>query len=261
MTIKTDVQGELIYLTMVLYLLAFVLLAAQRRRAGRAVGFAGFLVALASVVFRWWSVGHVPLRDLFEVFLMLGALTVPLSILCDRVLNAGDRKWDLLIGAVVLFPAGFVFSGAPRLLPPALQSPLFAPHVLAYTAAYVLMAKATVLAVAQFGAREPSAAAERADAAYRIASLGFVMLSAGLIIGAWWGKLAWGDYWNWDPKEMWSLATWLIYLAYFHLRAIPGRRYSRAGPVFLVGGMIAIVITLLVVSLARIFSSMHSYAG
>jgi ABC-type transport system involved in cytochrome c biogenesis permease subunit len=40
----------------------------------------------------------------------------------------------------------------------------------------------------------------------------------GMVMGALWAKEAWGDYWTWDPKETWALATWLSYLLYLHLR-------------------------------------------
>ena len=49
---------------------------------------------------------------------------------------------------------------------------------------------------------------------------GFRLLTLGLLLGSLWGKLAWGDYWGWDPKELWSLVCWLIYLGYFHFRYI-----------------------------------------
>ena len=46
---------------------------------------------------------------------------------------------------------------------------------------------------------------------------GFLLLSAGLITGALWAVFAWSDYWSWDPKEGWGLATWLVYAAVLHL--------------------------------------------
>jgi hypothetical protein len=55
--------------------------------------------------------------------------------------------------------------------------------------------------------------------------------------GAWWGKLAWGDYWNWDPKELWSLVSWLMFLGYFHFRYLYGTRFAGVNVVIIVGGI------------------------
>ena len=81
-----------------------------------------------------------------------------------------------------------------------------------------------------------------------------------MISGRVWAKQAWGDYWNWDPKELWSLATWLIYTGYLHFRALYGTRFARTNSLMAVGGAIAVVLTLLWVNLAaKIFPGMHVY--
>lgn len=261
MMMKLTVQGLLIYLVMATYLLSLVLSLVRRDRWAWGTYTVGFALACASVGFRWWHVGHVPLQNLFEVFLVMAMLVYPLSLACRLGWKMSGYRWDALIGVLFLVPAGFLFSAAPQRLPPALQSPLFIPHVMAYMVAYVLMAKATI----QAGLQLRSATAEEMllheGHAASLARAGLVLLTLGLILGAWWGKLAWGDYWNWDPKEMWSLATWLIYVAYFHLRAATARRWPKLTAVMLMLGMAAIVITLLVVSLARIFSGQHSYTA
>jgi cytochrome c biogenesis factor len=53
--------------------------------------------------------------------------------------------------------------------------------------------------------------------AYIAVSIGFPFLTIGLITGSIWAKGAWGTYWGWDPKEIWSLISWLVYLTYMHL--------------------------------------------
>ncbi|KAG6540222.1 hypothetical protein Mapa_018347 [Marchantia paleacea] len=57
---------------------------------------------------------------------------------------------------------------------------------------------------------------------YRIISLGFPLLTIGILSGAVWANEAWGSYWNWDPKETWALITWLIFAIYLHTRMIKG---------------------------------------
>ena len=53
---------------------------------------------------------------------------------------------------------------------------------------------------------------------YRLVALGFVLLTAVIVIGAIWAEAAWSAYWTWDPKEVWALITWIIYAVYLHIR-------------------------------------------
>jgi ABC-type transport system involved in cytochrome c biogenesis permease subunit len=169
----------------------------------------------------------------------------------------------MLLGVAVLFPAGFVarFTEAPQKLPPALQSPLFAPHVLAYMAAYVAMAKAALLGLAEILGRRPEVGLVDYDrATARMIRVGFPLLTLGLVLGSWWAKLAIGDFWHWDPKELWSLVSWLVYVAYFHVRHMLGRRRRKLQASLAVLGLVAIVVTLLAVTLLPALKGWHSYA-
>uniref|UniRef100_UPI0030E2AF49 cytochrome c heme attachment protein n=1 Tax=Drymaria cordata TaxID=191453 RepID=UPI0030E2AF49 len=53
---------------------------------------------------------------------------------------------------------------------------------------------------------------------YRVISLGFILLTLGILSGAVWANEAWGSYWNWDPKETWAFITWTIFAMYLHIR-------------------------------------------
>ena len=264
MQIKTTPLGLLIYGTLLAYLIAAVMLLAGRKKAGRAVYAVGCATAAGAFGLRWVETGHVPLQSMFEVFLCLGVLSFPLSEFCRRYQGIGGQAGDALVGFAVLFPAGFVFSGEPRHLPPALQSPFFIPHVLAYMLAYVVLFKAAVQAAGHFlmtGSSEDSAAISRETAAYRAVRLALPLLTLGLVLGSCWGKMAWGDYWNWDPKELWSLATWLVYVGYVHFRSIHGRKYPGVNCALVLVGTAFVVLTLLWVNLAaRLFGGLHTYA-
>ncbi|MBN1362416.1 MAG: cytochrome c biogenesis protein CcsA [Sedimentisphaerales bacterium] len=262
MEIKYTAQGALIYATMAVHLLAFVATVARARKAGRALFLGGFAVALVSYGYRWVHVGHTPLQNLFEVFLSLGVLIWPISWFSRRVLRIGGQWADMLIGAIVLFPAGFMFDAEPQQLPPALQSWLFVPHVAAYMLSYVFMAKAFCQACEQLfvkpEAESPFLPPERAT--YELIAIGFPLLTLGLLLGSVWGKFAWGDYWGWDPKELWSLASWLVYVGYFHWRYMFATRRPRINSAGAIAGFAAIVITLLWVNLSSLFAGLHSYA-
>ena len=122
MAIKYSFQGLLVYATMAAYLLALVATAARRMKVGQWLFCGAFCIAVVSYVYRWIDVGHAPLQNLFEVFLSLGLVCYPISVLSRKLLHIGSQWADMLVGAIILFPAGFIFHAEPQRLPPALQS-------------------------------------------------------------------------------------------------------------------------------------------
>lgn len=264
MAIKYTLQGLLIYLTIAAFLAAFVSTIARRRKAGQWFFILGFCISLASYVYRWIDGRHVPLQNLFEVFLCLGLVCYPISLLARRGLRIGGQWADMLIAVIVLFPAGFVFHAEQQHLPPALQSWLFVPHVAVYMLSYIFMAMAAFRAAIHLAtakrANNPPTLLHPEQATYTLIAIGFPLLTLGLILGSIWGKRAWGDYWGWDPKELWSLVSWLVYVGYLHWRYMFGASRARTNSIWAIAGMVAIVITLLWVNLSRLFPGMHSYA-
>ena len=94
---------------------------------------------------------------------------------------------------------------------------------------------------------------------YKMIAAGFpVFTLGGLIFGAIWADQAWGVYWSWDPKETWSLITWLVYAFYLHCRFISGWRGKRAAVVAVLG-FITVVFTYLGVNI--FLSGLHAYGG
>ena len=75
----------------------------------------------------------------------MGMMIYPLSVFCRRLLRVGGEAADMLIGVILLIPAGFVFHAEPQKLPPALQSWLFTPHVAVYLMSYVINCLKTIL--------------------------------------------------------------------------------------------------------------------
>lgn len=120
---------------------------------------------------------------------------------------------------------------------PALLSPLMAPHVAAYAASYLIML------FAAFGVGR------------RFLAVGYFLMTCGLVLGALWGKFVWAAWWQCDPKEMWSLATWLVYAAYFMFSGRP-----KAELVLRIIGAVFVIFTLTWVNFSRFFVGIHSYA-
>jgi ABC-type transport system involved in cytochrome c biogenesis permease subunit len=261
MSFKYTPFGALLYATMILYIASCVAFLVRRRGAAWSLAAAGFLAAATCVAWRAVDAERVPLRNLFEVMLAVAALMPLLSYFARRFLGLGGEWGDLLIGLALLVPVGFVFDAAPGHLPPMLQTPLFGPHVAAYVIAYAILAKSAVAAAGLLLARSAAdEVAARERAVYRLVGLAFPLLTAGLVLGAVWGKLAWGNWWNFDPKELWSLASWLVYLLYLHVRSAGLVRRPRPLAGLVVLGFVVVIITLLWVNLSPLFSGLHSYA-
>ena len=92
---------------------------------------------------------------------------------------------------------------------------------------------------------------------YRAVALGFLFLTFVIVTGAIWAERAWGSYWSWDPKETWSLITWIIYAIYLHLRLSKGWK-GRTAAVFAAVGFVCVVFTYIGVN--TFIPSIHSYA-
>ena len=170
-----------------------------------------------------------------------GILPVRPPILNGRDARSTIRGMLTVVAAVAVFavPLFIILRAVLRPEPmPALQSPLMAPHVAAYAASYLIMI------FAAFGLCR------------RLLPLGFLLMTLGLVLGALWGKICWGDFWQYDPKEMWSLATWLVYVVYFACR---GNR--RAETVLRIVGAAMVVLTATWVNFSRFFPGLHNYAG
>lgn len=197
----------------------------------------------------------LPLAVLAGVFLVMGAALLCVNgwrthgvasdgcAACAEPVDATSR-WRVAGGvrfiaaaAVVMLPLWIIGKVLlARELVPALQSSLLVPHVGAYLVSYAIL----IFAVFGIGVR--------------LVPFGFFLMTLALVLGATWGKICWGDWWQYDPKEMWSLATWLTFAAYFHFRRSP-----RAAKWLLRFGMLMIVLTLTWVNFARMFKGLHSY--
>ncbi|RCV49987.1 c-type cytochrome biogenesis protein CcsB [Marinitenerispora sediminis] len=92
---------------------------------------------------------------------------------------------------------------------------------------------------------------------HRFIVLAFPLWTFGIIAGAVWADEAWGRFWGWDPKEVWSFITWVVYAAYLHARATAGWRGRKATWIGLVG-FACLLFNFFAVN--YLFSGLHSYA-
>jgi ABC-type transport system involved in cytochrome c biogenesis permease subunit len=172
----------------------------------------GSLIAASAVQY-----GRIPLVGLHDTlsFLAFSTATVYAVI-------AWDRKRDLLsfiiTALVLLFLAGALTS--PPMtgpLPPVLRTLWFELHVILSFIAYALFAIGAAFAVLRL---RGEAGADRHE--YRLLLIGYVLFTAAMVFGGIWAYLAWGTYWLWTPKELWTSIVWLVYGLYLHARLVKG---------------------------------------
>jgi len=234
-------------------------------------GFTGLLV-------RWWEsylmgrdIGHIPVSDLYEVFILFCVVTSLLYLYYEsrqRVKALGGFVL-MIISAAVGFLLWYQFSrhaaGIEPLIP-ALQSYWMKIHVPANFIGYGAFSMAAMVGVAylvRVHAGEGSIIAERLpsleqmdDIMYKAVALGFAFFTLATILGALWAAQAWGGYWSWDPKETWALIVWLNYAAWLHLRFTKG---WRGAPMawWAIGGLFVTSFAFLGVNI--FLSGLHSY--
>jgi cytochrome c-type biogenesis protein CcsB len=158
-------------------------------------------------------------------------------------------------------------------IPPALKSQWLTFHVFTAMLAYGAFAVSFGLGIMYLLKADSSSAAGKNskgswvskfpdenvldELAYKIIGFAFPMLTLCIVTGAIWANYAWGTYWSWDPKETWSLITWIIYAAYLHARLMYGWKGKRAAWMAILG-FIAVLFTFFGVN--YLLPGLHSYA-
>lgn len=179
----------------------------------------GVLVLLAFIAGYWITVQRPPMRTMGETRLWFSLF---LSLTGGAMFLRLRNKWIMPLCAVLagIFMCINIFKPEihNKVLMPALQSAWFVPHVISYMLAYATLGAATVagiLLLVKPSRTDIRSGMEDCDTLVRI---GWAFLTLGIVMGALWAKVAWGDFWTWDPKETWAAVTWLGYMVYLHHR-------------------------------------------
>ena len=248
MTVETLTSVSMILYTAaaVVYALMWLKSARLLRVAAPAVLLAGLAVNLFQLFSRWVDTSQPPFKTLFESLVLLAACIAVVYLVVELVYRARILGLPAALGCALVMLYAFSRQHKEAVnLPPALQSGWFIPHVVVYFFGYAALFLAFCASLVYLLRPKPIRlkrpdliAAESIDLEKLLdgsVRFGFVLLTLGLLVGAVWAKAAWGDYWTWDPKETWSLVTWLIFAAYLHLFYLSGWRGRRLAVVVLVG--------------------------
>ncbi len=184
----------------------------------------GFAAHLAYFVWRGLVAQRLPLASQFEFACGL-ALCIPVVLLLAR--NRTDLNWIAAAGmAATALIQGYASLQRMEIneLMPALRSFWFTFHIGAAALSYSIFLVAACVAARYVlqhrkGEAEDSLRMRQLEfLSFRLTALGYLLLTAVIVIGAVWAEAAWSAYWTWDPKEVWALITWIIYTVYFHQR-------------------------------------------
>ena len=244
--------------------------------AGANLCWAGVVLGATGMMVRWYEsyligpdVGHIPVSNLYEVFILFALITALFYLYYEgryatRQLGAFVM---LIISAAVAFLLWYTVSrDAADIQPlvPALQSWWMKIHVPANFIGYGTFALAAMVGTAYL-LKSHGILADRLpalevldDVMYKSISVGFAFFTVATILGALWAAEAWGGYWSWDPKETWALIVWLNYAAWLHMRLMSGLRGRMAAWWALVG---LLVTTFAFLGVNMFLSGLHSYGA
>ena len=213
-------------------------------------------------VLRWIAGGHVPMAGSFDSMNLM-ALAICVITLCTV------RKYEMALSAGLL-TSGFVLlvqmmGGAnPPVthLMPVLSSPLLSLHVtvimIAYALLFFVMLNGISAVIVRFTQPGNTTYLERLQTISRIMLYPAVaLLAAGIFIGAVWANISWGNYWSWDPKEVWALITLLIYAMPLFHNVMPSFRKPMFFHVYSILAFLSVIITYFGVNL--ILGGIHAY--
>ena len=268
-TIESGTFTAVLFLYLIATACYFLFVAAKKERAGifaYRIMLVGFAVHTVCIAARGMNAGRLPLTNQYE-FAMAFAWGIALCFLIF-VKKYEFNALGCFVAPLIFLVIGYAAMQSKDIhaLMPALQSNWLAFHVCTAIIAYGSFGVAFGVAmVFLFRDRLQSSAFARTHVpdeetldiiTYRAVSLGFLFLTLCIITGSIWAKRAWGTYWNWDPKETWSLITWIIYAIYLHLRLNRDMR-GRKSAIFAALGFAAVLFTY--VGVNTLLAGLHSY--
>lgn len=266
----------LFFLATLVYWAGLLTRSAMLSRMGSGLTWAAAVMGAAGLFVRWYEsyligsdVGHIPVSNLYEVFILFSLITALMYLYYEA--RFATRQAGAFVLLVISAAVGFILwysfdRQAHEIQPliPALQSWWMKIHVPANFVGYGAFAMSAMLGVAELLVlkgvlkdRLPSAEVLD-EMMYKAISIGFLFFTIATILGAMWAADAWGGYWSWDPKETWALIVWLNYAAWLHIRLVKGWRGKPLAWWAVIG---LLVTTFAFLGVNMYLTGLHSYGG
>lgn len=245
----------------------------RNARIGLALTALGWAVHVLAIVLRGVAAERVPWANMFEFALTGTGIIVGVFLFANLWKDLrflGTFVTGLAVLLLVLATRNLYVDVIP--LPPALDSAWLVIHVLVAILATGFFALGAGLSITQLlqQRREAGKASRIAfltrvpgsttleSIAYRVNVIGFVLWTFTLIFGAIWAERAWGRYWGWDTKEVWTFVIWVVFAGYIHARATRGWRGTPSAVLAIVG-FAAVLFNFTIVNV--FFTGLHAYSG
>jgi cytochrome c-type biogenesis protein CcsB len=196
------------------------------------------------------GIGHAPLSNLYESLIFFAWTIILIYLIVEW--RTKTRIFGVFVTPLAFLTmayASFSPSISSRIQPliPALKSNWLISHVITcffgYAAFGVSLGLSVMYLLKLSGERGNGSVFLRLipkksildELNYQMVVIGFLMLTLGIITGSVWAHSAWGSYWSWDPKETWSLITWLVYAVVIHSRMVRGWKGRRIAILSIIG--------------------------
>jgi len=221
--------------------------------------YASALLLGGIILLRMTEALRMPFANMYEFSVLMALIVIAAHLLLRRTIDT--PLFDLAV-ALLLTLLLSILSTLPaelRPLMPALQSRWLHAHVATAILAYSAFAMAFCLGIIYL-VKDPVTESELKNLdgkIYKSVVWGFTLLTLVIITGAVWAEEVWGNWWSWDPKETWSLVTWVVYASYLHARRTSEWRGRRSAWLVVIG-FIVVLFTLFGVSI--LLPGLHSYA-
>ncbi|HYD48082.1 MAG TPA: cytochrome c biogenesis protein CcsA [Terriglobales bacterium] len=253
----------LLALALALYLLtaaSFVGLVISGHRALHRIAFGllagAFAMHAAALALRAGSLGYQALAPFQETLSFVACIAVGLYLTIAM-------RTDFTVVGALMAPVAFLFTlsgyvfesetqGGGLPLPQHLKNFWLPAHVAPAFVGYAIFTVAFCLSMTYVVQERQLKAKRKSDLFRRLPSLetldelnhrfvkwGFALFTIGLLTGSMLAKETWGALWSWEPVQVWSLVTWLLYALLLQARFI-GWRGRKAAALTIVGFVILI---------------------
>lgn len=215
-----------------------------------------FLVLTYCGILRWIISGEIPMKNGYETMLLLAWFIMFITFIVYKKFPIVLTFGFLLSGFFLL--VAYIGQMDPQITPmmPVLASPLLSIHVSIIMMSFALLSLTFLCALMGLLFRQQGEALQLLSRLFLSPAVS--LLGIGIFIGAIWANVSWGNYWGWDPKEVWALITFMVYAIALHATILPKLNKPSAYHIFMLFAFLTVLMTYFGVN--YLLGGMHSYA-
>jgi cytochrome c-type biogenesis protein CcsB len=268
-------ESELFLIVFVLYVVSavfyFCYLFSKKEslaKTGYFLALLGLIVHTLALIMRIVESGHAPFTNMYESLSMFAWASILAYVIIEKIfkIRKAGAYFMLIVIALMALASSPLMPKQAMPLVPALQSYWLWLHVSITLIGEAFFAVAFITSIMYLVAdskekkgKKTGLPSTKLDSiSYRCVAVGFPIFTlGGLVFGMIWAYKAWGSYWSWDPKEVWSLITWFVFALYLHTRVVMGWKGRRSALIAILG-FLAALFTYFGVN--YLLAGLHSYA-